>query len=102
MSTTQTKAETRDFESVKRFKAAPDRVLAALTTEEAISGWWGVTVGAPTRGQRFEVGFGSEKGIEMEAVTDGPSLVEWLVHASPFTPEWHGTTIVFEQHLWSE
>jgi uncharacterized protein YndB with AHSA1/START domain len=96
MSTTQTKAETRDFESVKTIEAAPDTVLAALTTDEAISGWWGVTVGTPTRGQRFEVGFGSEKGIEMEAVADGPRLVEWFVHTSPFTPEWHGSTIVFE------
>jgi uncharacterized protein YndB with AHSA1/START domain len=96
MSTTQTKAETTDFESVRTFEAAPDAVLAALTSDEAISAWWGVTVGAPTRGQRFEVGFGSDKGIEMETVADGPNLVEWLVHASPFTPEWHGTTIVFE------
>ncbi len=96
MSTTQTKAETRDFESVKTFEAAPGTVLAALTSDEAISGWWGVTVGTPRQGQRFEVGFGSEKGIEMEALADGPSLVEWFVHASPFTPEWHGTTIAFE------
>jgi uncharacterized protein YndB with AHSA1/START domain len=96
MSTTQTNATTRDFESVKTFEAPPELVLAALTSDEAISDWWGVTVGSPTRGHRFEVGFGSEKGIEMEAVADGPSRVEWLVHASPFTPEWHGTSIVFE------
>jgi uncharacterized protein YndB with AHSA1/START domain len=96
MSTTQTNPTTRDFESIKTFEAAPGVVLAALTSDEAISGWWGVTVGSPTRGHRFEVGFGSEKGIEMEAVAVGPSRVAWLVHASPFTPEWHGTSIVFE------
>jgi uncharacterized protein YndB with AHSA1/START domain len=96
MATAQTKEETRDFEATKTFEVPPDKVLAALTTDEAISGWWGVTVGTPVRGQRFEVGFGSEKGIEMEAVADGPSLVEWYVHTSPFTPEWHGTSIVFE------
>ena len=32
----------------------------------------------------------------MEVMADGPSRVEWLVHAAPFTPEWHGTSIVFE------
>lgn len=96
MSTTQTNAETRDFESVTTFEAAPDEVLAALTSDEAISGWWGVTVGNPAKGQRFEVGFGSEKGMELEALADGPSRVEWHVLTSPYTPEWHGTSIVFE------
>jgi uncharacterized protein YndB with AHSA1/START domain len=96
MSIAQSKAGTRDFESVKVFEAAPDAVLAALTSSEAINQWWGLTVGSPARGQRFEVGFGGERRIDMEAVTDGPSRVEWYVHWSPFTPEWAGTSIVFE------
>jgi uncharacterized protein YndB with AHSA1/START domain len=96
MSVTQNKAETRDFEALKLFEAAPGTVLAALTSDEAISDWWGVTVGTPARGQRFEVGFGTDKGIDMEVVTAGPSRVEWYVRGAPLTPEWDGTTIVFE------
>jgi uncharacterized protein YndB with AHSA1/START domain len=96
MSVTQNKAETRDFESLKVFEAAPATVLAALTSDEAISEWWGVTVGTPARGERFEVGFGTNKGIDMEVQADGPSQVEWYVHGAPLTQEWNGTTIMFE------
>jgi uncharacterized protein YndB with AHSA1/START domain len=96
MSTTQNKGTTRDFESVKTFEAAPEEVLSALTSDEAIADWWGVTVGTPARGERFEVGFGSDRLIDMEVIADGPSRVEWLVHTSPASPEWHGTSIVFE------
>jgi uncharacterized protein YndB with AHSA1/START domain len=93
---TQTKAETRDFESVKIFEAAPATVLAALTSPEAISGWWGPTEGAASRGGRFTAGFGGDRRIDIVVIEDGPIRVEWDVEEAPQTPEWPGTRIVFE------
>jgi uncharacterized protein YndB with AHSA1/START domain len=96
MSSTQTKAETRDFESVKVFEATPETVLAALTSPEAIADWWGPTEGAARQDEHFVVGFGGDRRIEIAVIEDGPSRVEWSVEGAPQTPEWDGTTIVFE------
>jgi len=86
----------KDFESVLDFDSPPESVLAALRDAEAIAGWWGVTNGSPTDGAAFSVGFGGNRQIDMVVGAAGPQRVEWQVEAAPFTPEWDGTTIVFE------
>jgi len=97
-STTSTsqKAVTGDFESTKVFVASPDSVLAALRTPEAVAGWWGPTTGSLTEGGAFSVGFGGSRRIDIAAAAVGTGRVEWRVEAAPHTPEWAGTTIVFE------
>ncbi len=87
---------TTDFEAVQTCSAPPDRVRAALTSPEAVAGWWGETAGSLAVGGRFAVGFGSDRVITMEVAAAGPDGVAWLVEEAPFTPEWAGTTILFE------
>jgi uncharacterized protein YndB with AHSA1/START domain len=94
--TTSQKTITRDFESVKELAASPDCVLAALRTPEAVAGWWGPTIGSLTEGGTFSVDFGGPRRIDMVATVVAPGRVEWQVEAAPHTPEWDGTTIVFE------
>ena len=45
---------------------------------------------------RFEVGFGSGRRIVLTAVVVDQRRVEWTVEEAPHTPEWVGTTIVFD------
>ena len=98
MSTTSniSKAD-RDFTSVKTIAASPEQVLAALTTPDGVAGWWGTTSGsAGAVGDVLEVGFGTSRVITMDVASLEPGRVEWFVERAPFTPEWDGTTIVFE------
>jgi uncharacterized protein YndB with AHSA1/START domain len=85
-----------DFRRTITFTAGPEAVLEALRTSAGIDGWWGSTTGSPGEGGTFEVGFGSDRLIVMEAVAVGARRVEWKVARAPHTPEWDGTTIVFE------
>ncbi len=98
MSTSTKNSDTTgtDFEAVKVLASAPEAVLAALTTAEAVTAWWGPTTGSPAEGNRFEVGFGGARRIDIVATSAGPRRVEWSVEAAPHTPEWDGTTIVFD------
>src|SRR5271155_3367652 len=101
MTTTNTaKAESaaaaRDFQFVHTLGVAPEAVLAALTSAEGIASWWGPTLGPPSEGERFVVGFGGEKRIDLDVVAARPDRVEWLVDSAPHTPDWDGTTIAFE------
>src|ERR1700683_1405387 len=85
-----------DFESVQTLAAAPEDVLAALTTPEAVTGWWGPTSGATGEGGSFSVSFGGGRRIQLVGESAAPRQVVWDVEAAPHTPEWAGTTIVFD------
>jgi uncharacterized protein YndB with AHSA1/START domain len=87
----------RDFTSVKTIAARPERVLSALTTPEGVAGWWGTTSGsAAAVGDVLEVGFGTTRVVTMDVASLEPGRIEWFVQRAPHTPEWDGTTILFE------
>jgi uncharacterized protein YndB with AHSA1/START domain len=84
MTTAPDRTETsQDFVSTKAFRAPPESVLAALRTVEGITDWWGPTTGSAEVEGTFEVSFAEGK-------------VVWTVEETPRTPEWVGTTIVFD------
>ena len=85
-----------DFRRMKTFTSPPAAVLEALRTTDGIGGWWGDTIGSAGEDGTFEVGFGSDRLIVMEAASVDQRRVEWKVQRAPHTPEWDGTTIVFE------
>src|ERR1700683_5668448 len=85
-----------DFESVQTLAAAREDVLAALTTPEAVTGWWGPTSGATGEGGAFSVSFGDGRRIDLVVESASPRQVVWDVEAAPHTPQWAGTTIVFD------
>lgn len=87
---------TTDFESVQTFAVPPEAVVPALTTIEGVSAWWGPTTGSAAEGGTFEVGFGGHRRIVIVAASVGPRHIEWKVQEAPHTPEWAGTTIVFD------
>jgi uncharacterized protein YndB with AHSA1/START domain len=84
-----------DFRRAATFTSPPEAVLDALTTTAGIAGWWGDTVGSAGRGGTFEVGFGSDRSIDIAVTAADTGRVEWKVRRAPHTPEWDGTTIVF-------
>jgi uncharacterized protein YndB with AHSA1/START domain len=98
MTTATDRTETsKDFESTKTFSAPPEKVLAALQTVEGITDWWGPTTGSAEAGGTFEVSFqehGQVIGLHVEPSDAG--RVVWTVEKTPLTPEWVGTTIVFD------
>ena len=98
MTTATDRTETsEDFESTKTFSAPPEKVLAALRSVEGITDWWGPTTGSAQMGGTFEVSFQDHKQVivlHVEATEEG--RVVWTVKETPLTPEWVGTTIVFD------
>jgi uncharacterized protein YndB with AHSA1/START domain len=92
-----------NFESVKEFAASPDTVLAALTTAESVSRWWGPTTGSAEPGGTLVVSFeGRKQEIVIHVLPAEKGRVVWQVESAPLTPEWAGTTIVFELALSEE
>jgi len=95
---TETNPETsKDFESTRTVAAAPAAVLAALRTAEAISSWWCPATGSAEPGSTLEMA--SRSGSKMLDLCVEPSeegRVVWSVLLAPLTPEWVGTSIVFE------
>ncbi len=98
MTTTAHRTETsEDFESTRTIAAAPAAVRAALRTPEAISSWWCPATGSAEPGGILEMA--SRSGSHMLDLRVEPSedgRVVWSVLRAPLTPEWVGTTIVFE------
>jgi uncharacterized protein YndB with AHSA1/START domain len=87
----------QDFESTRTFTAPPERVLAALRSPEAVTDWWGPAEGSAAVGGTLEVSFpghGQVIGLGVEPTEEG--RVAWQVERTPLTPEWVGTTIVFD------
>ena len=96
MTIANTKTVSTDFRSVKTVAAPPEAVAAALSTPGGVSAWWGPTTGSLAEGDTFEVGFGGHRRIVIVAASVGPRHLEWRVEQAPHTPEWAGTTIVFD------
>ena len=84
-----------DFERTKTFTSPPAAVVEALSSAAGIDGWWGSTTGSAGQGGTFQVGFGSDRSITIEAVSVETDHVQWKVERAPYTPEWDGTTIDF-------
>ena len=86
-----------DFESTQTLSAPPEKVLAALRTPEAVTDWWGPAIGSTDVGGTFEVSFENHKQVIVLQVEPGrEGQVVWSVEATPLTPEWVGTRIVFD------
>jgi uncharacterized protein YndB with AHSA1/START domain len=98
MTTAPDRTETsQDFVSTKAFRAPPESVLAALRTVEGITDWWGPTTGSAEVEGTFEVSFAEHEQVivlHVEPAEEGK--VVWTVEETPRTPEWVGTTIVFD------
>jgi uncharacterized protein YndB with AHSA1/START domain len=87
----------QDFESTCTLAAPPERVLAALRTPEAVTDWWGPAEGSAEVGGTFEVSFlGHRQVIVLQVEPAEEGQVVWHVEQTPLTPEWVGTTIVFD------
>jgi uncharacterized protein YndB with AHSA1/START domain len=91
-------ADTGDnFASTKAVAASPDAVLAALRTMEGVSGWWGPATGSAEAGNTFEVSFlNGRQVIRMDVEPTSHRRVVWSVDSAALTPDWAGTTIMFE------
>ncbi len=88
---------TEDFEFVEELAASPDTVHAALTNAASVSGWWGPTTGSAEEGDTLVVSFeGGTQQIVIHVASAERGRVVWQVVSAPLTPEWAGTTIVFE------
>ena len=91
-------ADTGDsFVSTRTVKASPDAVLTALRTTESVTDWWGPATGSAEAGGTFEVSFlNGRQVIRMDVEPTSHRRVVWSVDSAPLTPDWAGTTIVFE------
>ena len=86
-----------DFEWTRTIAAPAEAVLAALCTPDAISSWWCATSGSADVGGALEMA--SRSGSKMLDVRVEPAeegQVVWSVEGAPLTPDWVGTTLVFE------
>ena len=85
------------FRSTKTVVATPETVLAALRTTEGVSAWWGRATGSADLGGTLEVSFlGGRQRIRMHVEPTSERRVVWSVKTVSLTPEWDGTTIIFE------
>ncbi len=85
------------FVSTKTVAASPDAVLTALRTTEGVTAWWGPATGSAEAGGTFEVSFlDGRQVIRMHVEPTSHRRVVWSVDSAPLTPDWAGTTIVFE------
>jgi uncharacterized protein YndB with AHSA1/START domain len=98
MTTATDRAETsEDFERTLTFAASSGDVLASLRTPEAISSWWCPATGSTERGSTLEMASRSgSKFLELRVEPGEEGRVVWSVLRAPLTPEWVGTTIVFD------
>lgn len=81
--------------------AAPDKVLAAVTTAAGVAGWWNPASGNPGRGEELLITFPNgfvrlrvEQARPPQA--DGKARVHWLCTACDVVPDWEGTRIEFD------
>jgi len=85
------------FHSTLSIAATPEAVLAALSTTEAVSSWWGRATGSADVGGTLVVSFmGGRQRIVMEVEPAFENRVVWAVKECPLTPDWIGTTIFFD------
>jgi uncharacterized protein YndB with AHSA1/START domain len=85
------------FRSTQTVAATPETVLAALRSTDGVSGWWGSATGSADMGGTLEVSFlGGRQRIRLHVEPTSEHRVVWAVEAAPLTPEWVGTTVIFE------
>jgi uncharacterized protein YndB with AHSA1/START domain len=85
------------FQSTKPVAASPAAVLAGLRATEGVSAWWGPATGSAEEGGTLEVWFlGGRQRIRMHVEPTSEGRVVWSVEETPLTPEWVGTTIIFD------
>jgi uncharacterized protein YndB with AHSA1/START domain len=87
---------TDDFHSTLVFAAAPDRVFAALTDIDALTGWWTPAGGGTAAGETLRFLIGDKQLVMRVEEADRPSLVRWSVLVCEPAPDWVGTSITFE------
>jgi uncharacterized protein YndB with AHSA1/START domain len=85
------------FHSTMSIAASPEDVLAALSTPEAVTSWWGPAIGSADAGGTLVVSFmGGRQRIVMHVEPAFENRVVWAVKECPLTPDWIGTTIFFD------
>jgi uncharacterized protein YndB with AHSA1/START domain len=85
------------FHSTMSIAATPEAVLAALSTPEAVTSWWGPAIGSADAGGTLVVSFmGGRQRIVMHVEPAFENRVVWAVKECPLTPDWIGTTIFFD------
>jgi uncharacterized protein YndB with AHSA1/START domain len=85
------------FHSTMSIAATPEAVLAALSTPEAVTSWWGPAIGSADAGGTLVVSFmGGRQRIVMHVEPAFENRAVWAVKECPLTPDWIGTTIFFD------
>jgi uncharacterized protein YndB with AHSA1/START domain len=85
------------FQSTRIVAASPGTVLAALRTTEGVSGWWGPASGSADTGGILEVSFlDGRQVIRLHVEPTSERRVVWSVEGAALTPDWAGTTIMFD------
>jgi uncharacterized protein YndB with AHSA1/START domain len=84
------------YQSIKTFESAPGAVFDALTSADAITGWWVPATGSGVAGGEITLMFGGQEVQIRVDETDQPARVCWTVLVSEPLPDWAGTTITFD------
>jgi uncharacterized protein YndB with AHSA1/START domain len=85
------------FQSTHTVGASPETVLAALRTTDGVSDWWGPASGSADPGGILEVSFlAGRQVIRMQVEPTSERRVVWSVERATLTPDWTGTTIMFD------
>ena len=95
--TTPVTATTGDYARELHIGAAPDKVLAALTTLDGLTFWWAPASGSAAERGELRFTFDDPGAPLVLRVTEtAGSSVAWEVTACPFLPDWVGTTVTFQ------
>jgi uncharacterized protein YndB with AHSA1/START domain len=87
----------QDFEWTRTLDAPAEAVWAALRTPDAISSWWCATTGSADVGGGLVMASRSGSTmLDVRVEQAEARRVVWSVEGAPLTPEWVGTTLVFE------
>ena len=87
---------TGDFQSTKTFTAAPDAVFEALTSIDALTGWWNPAAGGALAGDTLRFFMGTDEVVMRVVEADRPAHVRWSVLLCEPARDWEGTSITFD------
>ncbi|BEP14215.1 SRPBCC domain-containing protein [Acidothermaceae bacterium B102] len=99
---TDTTTRTDDFTAVLHLDATPAAVATLFTSAEGVSRWWGPAEGDGAVGGMLLTSFGEHGFNAVRVLEAGPDRVVWEsiapdgVTVTAHTPEWLGTTMVFD------
>ena len=89
-----------DFRDARRPSPPPPEEVArrAAARPRASAHWWGPTTGSARRGRHVRGRLRQPQAGSSSSLHVGRArrAVEWRVEQTPLTPEWAGTTIVFD------